>query len=972
MSKSVSSEQDKEQNKTGLNPDATATEAVQPEAENTEPDGPVVAMKGVSGKVITGVVRVVKANKKEEEKPSAAEVDTATAATAGAGATAPAPGAPMEAKKMPATPTKTGRAAEQSSTKKPGVPGKVGNIFEMRREAAAQKEKEAEAQKKAAAGQATGAPEPSRNQQRPAADGTSKQVKQPAASKASGDSSTQAQQATTASAVAPAAGGRTGSPAQSPAPSEEQRPAADKEEIKKPGTPGKVGNIFDLQNQKGGAKSSLAATAEMHAQRVARKRHRKEEQAKSRFESRPGGRGAVFPDKDKDADEEAGKFRSRPRRQSRPAAAEDNPFASGKNEGRSRRGGNRRNQGNGRNDHRHEDGRRGRRTSGSDFLERHARINRQNRKQEAENPAQRAVLTHVSLPAEITVKEFAEAIKKTTAEVIKKLMKFGVMATINQVLDYETASIIAGEFEIETDKLVEVTEEDILFDDSDDAPEDLVARPPVVVVMGHVDHGKTSLLDYYRQSSVTADEAGGITQHIGAYTVTVKGEKITFLDTPGHEAFTTMRARGAMVTDVAILVVAVDDGVMPQTIEAINHAKAADTQIIVAINKIDKEGDPNRVKQELSNYGLIPEEWGGDTVMVPVSAKTGQGMDELLEMILLTTEVMELKANPNRQAKGTVIEAKLDRHRGPVATLLVQRGTLHTGETVVTGTIVGNVRLMTDATGQQIKEAGPSVPVEITGLPEVPEAGEIFYAVADEKMAKQLAEKRRAKQREEEINKTARVSLDTLFNQLAEGEVKDLNLIVKADVQGSVEAIKQSLERLSNDEVNVRVVHGAVGAITETDLRLAEVSNAIVIGFNVRPATNVEDMAKESNIDMRLYRVIYDAIEDIEAAMKGLLAPKFEEVRLGTIELREVFKISSVGTVGGGYVQNGKITRRSHVRVVRDGVVVAEDEVASLRRFKDDVREVGQGYECGVTLDRFHDLKVGDVIESYEMKEIES
>lgn len=586
--------------------------------------------------------------------------------------------------------------------------------------------------------------------------------------------------------------------------------------------------------------------------------------------------------------------------------------------------------------------------------------------------APRAVLTHVSLPEQITVKEFAEALKKTTSDIIKALMKYGVMATINQVIDYDTATVIAGEFDITTEKVVEVTEEDILFDESEDDESTLENRPPIVVVMGHVDHGKTSLLDYYRESSVATGEAGGITQHIGAYMVRVNDRKVTFLDTPGHEAFTTMRARGAKVTDIAILVVAADDGVMPQTIEAINHAKAAETEVIVAINKIDKAGaNVDRIKQELATQGLVPEDWGGSTVVVPVSAKTGEGMEELLEMVLLTADVLDLKANPNRQAKGTVIEAKLDRTRGPVATLLVQRGTLHATETIVTGTIVGNVRVMLDANGKSIKKAGPSVPVEITGLPDVPEAGEIFYGVDDERLAKQLAGRRRVQIRESGMKASSRMSLDTLYAQMAEGEVKDLNIIVKADVQGSVEAVIQSLERLSNENVKVTVIHGAVGAVTESDIRLAEVSNAIVIGFNVRPGANVEDMAKEAGVDIRLYRVIYSAIEDIEAAMKGMLDPEFEEVHLGTVELRDVFKISSSGIVGGGYVLDGKITRSAQVRVVRDGIVVAEDKVASLRRFKDDVREVLEGYECGVILEKFRDLKVDDKIEAFEMREIE-
>ncbi|MDD2533388.1 MAG: translation initiation factor IF-2, partial [Eubacteriales bacterium] len=596
---------------------------------------------------------------------------------------------------------------------------------------------------------------------------------------------------------------------------------------------------------------------------------------------------------------------------------------------------------------------------------------RGNMRRAAEAPV-RAVLTQVSLPDALTVKEFSEAIKKTSAEVIKKLIKYGVMATLNQAIDFDTASLIADEFGIKCEKLVEVTEEEILFDDTDDNETDLKQRPPVVVVMGHVDHGKTSILDRIRSANVVSGEAGGITQHIGAYTVRVKNRQITFLDTPGHEAFTTMRARGAQVTDIAILVVAADDGVMPQTIEAINHAKAANTQIIVAINKVDKEGaNIDKVKQELSHYELIPEEWGGNTIMVPVSAKVGTGMDDLLEMILLSADILDLKANPDKQAKGTVIEAKLDKNRGPVATVLVQRGTLRTGDTLVTGSIIGNVRAMADDKGNLVKKAGPSIPVEILGLPEVPEAGEIFYAVTDDKVARVLAEKRRVMQREKQLRASSHVSLDTLFTKLAAGEVKDLNIIVKADVQGSVEAVRQSMEKIANDEVRVKVIHGAVGAITESDVRLAEVSNAIVIGFNVRPAANVADLAKDTNVDVRLYRVIYNAIEDVEAAMKGMLAPKFKENILGHAEVRQVFKVTGVGTIAGSYVTDGKIVRAAEVRVLRDSIVIHEGKLASLKRFKDDAKEVATGYECGIGIDRFNDIKEGDIFEAFEMQEIE-
>lgn len=602
-----------------------------------------------------------------------------------------------------------------------------------------------------------------------------------------------------------------------------------------------------------------------------------------------------------------------------------------------------------------------------------SKLRRRRRKQEKEKPKQPiAQLTNVKLPESLTVRELAALLKKTTADVIAKLMGYGVMATVNQEIDYDTAEIIANEFDIKAEKIVEVTEEDILFDDSEDSEDDLKPRPPVVVVMGHVDHGKTSILDYIRKAKVTDDEAGGITQHIGAYTVNVDDQLVTFLDTPGHEAFTTMRARGAQVTDIAVLVVAADDGVMPQTVEAINHARAAETEIIVAINKIDKAGiNIDRVKQELSQYELLSEDWGGQTTMVEVSAETGENMDELLEMITLTASVMELKANPDRQAKGTVIESKLDRGRGPVATILVQRGNLRVGDTVVVGPIIGNVRAMTNDRGDQVEEAGPSMPVEILGLPDVPESGDIFYQVDDDKVARNLASRRQVEEREAQLQKTNRMSLDNLFAQIAEGEVKDFNLIVKGDVQGSVEAVKQSLEKLSNDEVKIQVIHGAVGAITESDVRLAEVSNAVIIGFNVRPAAGVRDMADKASVDLRMYRVIYDAIHDIEDAMKGMLDPKFKEVILGHADVRETFHASGIGTIAGCYVTDGLIPRSAEVRIVRDGVVVHEGKISSLRRFKDDVREVKSGYECGIGIERYNDLKISDQIEAYEMQEIE-
>ena len=576
----------------------------------------------------------------------------------------------------------------------------------------------------------------------------------------------------------------------------------------------------------------------------------------------------------------------------------------------------------------------------------------------------------IEVPDEITVGEFALRLKVSAPEVIKKLMSLGVFATINDTIDFDTAVLVADEFHAKVEKEVVVTIEERIIDDSEDDEANLVPRAPVVVVMGHVDHGKTSILDVIRHSHVTEGEAGGITQHIGAYRVQVDGREITFLDTPGHAAFTTMRARGAQVTDIAVLVVAADDGIMPQTVEAINHAKAAGVSIIVAINKMDKEGaNPERVKEQLTEYELVPEEWGGDTPCIPVSAHTKQGIDDLLEMILLTADMMELKANPDRAAKGTVIEARLDKGMGPVATVLVQNGTLHAGDTIVAGTTVGRVRSMMDDRGRRVKEAGPSVPVEITGLGDVPVGGDIFNAVSDERLARELVEQRINERKEEQFNSQTKVTLDNLFEQMKEGDMKELKIIVKADVQGSVEAVRQSLEKLSNDEVRVHIIHGAVGAISESDVMLANASNAIIVGFNVRPDPVAEENAKRDGVDMRLYRIIYDCIEEIESAMKGMLAPKFREVALGKAECRETYKISNVGMVIGGHVISGKITRNAQVRVVRDGIIVADDKVASLRRFKDDVREVADGYDCGITLEKFSDIKQGDILEAYEMEE---
>ncbi len=578
--------------------------------------------------------------------------------------------------------------------------------------------------------------------------------------------------------------------------------------------------------------------------------------------------------------------------------------------------------------------------------------------------------TKITIGDEILVGELASRMKLTAAEIIKKLMLMGVMASVSQSIDFDTASLVALEFGVTAEKEVVVTIEERLIDDTEDKEENLLKRDPVVVVMGHVDHGKTSLLDAIRNTSVTAGEAGGITQHIGAYRVAINGENITFLDTPGHAAFTSMRARGAQVTDIAILVVAADDGIMPQTVEAINHAKAAGVPIIVAINKMDKpEADPNRVMQGLTEYELVPEEWGGDVICVPVSAKAHTGIDQLLEMVILVAETNELKANPNRLAKGTVIEAKLDKGRGPVATVLVQNGTLNLGDVIVAGSSVGRVRVMTNDRGERIKTAGPSVPVEITGLDEVPSAGDIFNAVADERLARELVEQRKHEAKEEQFKAYQKVTLDNLFSQIADGEVKELPVIVKADVQGSVEAVKQSLEKISNDEVRVRVIHGAVGAVAESDVMLANASNAIIVGFNVRPDPVAKLSAERDGVDIRLYRIIYDAIEEITDAMKGMLAPKFREVEHARIEVRSVFKISGVGAVAGCYVVSGKVSRNDKVRVVREGIIIADDEMASLKRFKDDVKEVAEGFECGITLNKFNDVKEGDIYETYIMEE---
>ena len=592
-------------------------------------------------------------------------------------------------------------------------------------------------------------------------------------------------------------------------------------------------------------------------------------------------------------------------------------------------------------------------------------------KNEERNKQKIFELTEIEIPDTISVKDLAAEMKKTTAEVIKKLFGYGIMATINQDLDFDTAFLVAGEFGITAKKKETVTDEDILFDDSEDKEEDLEVRPPVVVVMGHVDHGKTSLLDTIRKTNVIGGEAGGITQAIGAYKVKVNGREITFLDTPGHEAFTAMRARGAQITDIAILVVAANDGIMPQTVEAINHAKSAGIPIIVAINKIDlPDANVDKVKQELMNYELVPEEWGGDTICVPISAKNNINIDQLLEMVLLEADVLELKANPNKQAKGVVIEARLDKGKGAIATMLVQRGKLDVGDTIIVGSSIGRIRAMTNENGKKVKSAGPSTPVEIMGLTEVPEAGDTFYEVKDEKTAKHLIEKRKREAREKSIGAGTKVTLDNLFEQMEEGNLKVLNLIVKADVQGSVEAVKQSMEKLQNEEVRVKVIHAAPGAVNESDVTLAKVSNAIIIAFNVRPIPAAKEMAEKEEVQIKQYSVIYQAIEEVEAAMKGMLAPKYEEKVIGNAEVRQTFRISNVGTIAGAYVLSGKVERNAGVRVIRDNVVIHEGKLATLKRFKDDAKEVTKGFECGIQIENYNDVKEGDIIEVYVMEEI--
>lgn len=951
------------------------TEARVPAQEKeAEPEGPTISVQGISGRMISGTIRVVKKaerkkeDSKEEPKAEAAPDQTVVKAEAPLAsevkeerkqAEAPAPKAEPAAGKAVAaeeggkaettvrTPAaKTAPAPEENKAEKPvqAAPAaektkdEPGVKEQAVPAAAAKTERKAAAitdlPHKAPAGPRTETPR--ETQPRPAAQ-TSDEVKRP-------DRPLSYQERTGKAPIRAQKGSYVGKDANTPA--FRERSSAG---FRREGAPSRDSRGGSRQGSFGG----------------------RERSSQGRFGASPKqggdprfGSGGFNRDKDKDADDTPRRTRSPKPQKSAGRGTADAPMLGADKKSEFRR-----------NYAAHREGK-GRDRAAEDFRNDEERmlderVVRRGRKEQSA-PAQRAQLTQVKLPASLTVKELSEILKKTSAEVIMKLMGYGVMATVNQEIDYDTAEVIAGEFGIKCEQIIEVTEEEILFDESDDREEDLVKRPPVVVVMGHVDHGKTSILDWIRKARVASGEAGGITQHIGAYTAIVNGENITFLDTPGHEAFTAMRARGAKVTDIAILVVAADDGVMPQTIEAIHHAKAAGTEIIVAINKIDRPtANLDRVKQELAQQGLLSPDWGGTTEMVPVSAKTGENMQELLEMILLTAEMLDLKANPDRQAKGTVVEGSMDKNRGAVATVLVQRGTLRLGDQVVVGSMIGNIRAMSDHTGRPVKQAGPSMPVEILGLPDVPADGDTFYVVENEKVAKSLIERRQEEERERLLKKTSKVSLENLFEKMSEGETKDLNIIIKADVMGSVEALTQSLEKLSGDEVKLNVIHGAVGAITETDVRLADVSEAIIIGFNVRPAANVAEMAKEENVDIRLYRVIYDAIEDIEKAMKGMLAPTFVEEVLGHAEVRETYKVTGVGTIAGCYVTDGKIQRNASVRIVRDGIVVHEGTLASLKRFKDDVREVAQGYECGMNISDYNDIKIGDQFEMYRMKEVE-
>ncbi|AVM41896.1 translation initiation factor IF-2 [Fastidiosipila sanguinis] len=927
-------------------------------SEQAKNDNATIGLKGVSGKVITGTVKIKKANKSDK-----ANKEKSTDATAAI--------AKEDVKSEDATSTSV-------------KPRKLGNIKDLQEES-----KVADAVESSTTSEKTATP--ARKVAKKADETAGKEVaKTVESSKASESQDEKKVSAKEKLATAPAQPRKIKSAAQVEAEKAKQAEAA-KEQNKSVETETKTASKSTTETNKdaktpsaktvgprklasgdsfaskgprkisSATNDSLAATAKAFAKKKEEKENNRQ-RPKRKFQDKSN----EFSPYDKDNDEEEDKSaRSKPRKRKKKDVVEDLPVndnqrAKSKFNHRSRSFEKERTK---------QDKYREREL---EFTRKHNQRKEQEKKEQDNKPAASTV-THVALLDTMTVKEFAEALSKPSSDVIMHLMQNGVMATLNDNIDYETAAIIADEFGVTTERLEDDTEITTdLFDETEDKEEDMVKRPPVVVVMGHVDHGKTTLLDHIRNTKVAGGEAGGITQGIGAYMVEANGREITFLDTPGHEAFTTMRARGAQATDIAILVVAADDGIMPQTIEAINHAKAAGTEIIVAINKMDKPtANPDRIMEQLTHHELVAEDWGGDTVVVPISALTGQGVDDLLEMVLLTADVMELKVNDKKQAKGIIIEAELDKHRGVVVTALVQRGHLKQGDTILVDTVVGNVRAMKDSLGNEIKDAGPSVPVQILGLPEVPEVGSQFYVVEDERKAKAYAEQKASQEREEGFRKSQVITLDNLFTHIESGKVLDFNVIIKADVVGSVEALQSSLEKLNNDEIRVNVIHGAAGAINESDIRLAEASNAVVIGFNVRPNNTVIDLAKELEVDIRLYSVIYQAIEEIEAAMVGRLDPEYQEVILGHVEIRETYKVSKIGTIGGGYVTDGKITRNSKCRLIRDGIVVYDGEINSLRRFQDDVREVNTGYECGLTITNYNDLKVGDIVETYVIEEVE-
>lgn len=923
------------------------------DSEQSKNDNPTIGLKGVSGKLIKGTVKIKKANKTEK-----ADKEKSTAADANA---------KEENKNEDATSTSV-------------KPRKLGNIKDLKEESkhevedsssTTSKKTEAEEKKSVKQADAVETKETSKSAPAPAQPRKIKSAAQVEAEKAE-KAETEAE--TKAAENRAKKGDAQEKPVAKTAVENKQEAKEVKEvreaketSVKTTG-PRKLASGDSIANKgprkiSSAADDSLAATAKAFAKKKEEKENIKQRpKPKRKFQDKSN----EFSPYDKDSDEEEDKSaRSKPRRRKKKEVIEDltvndNQRSKSKFNHRSRSFEKERTK---------QDKYREREL---EFTRKHNQRKEQEKKENANQPAASTV-THVALLDTMTVKEFAEALSKSSADVIMHLMQNGVMATLNDNIDYDTAAIIADEFGVTTERLEDDTEITTdLFDESEDNEEDMIKRPPVVVVMGHVDHGKTTLLDHIRNTKVAGGEAGGITQGIGAYMVEANGREITFLDTPGHEAFTTMRARGAQATDIAILVVAADDGIMPQTIEAINHAKAAGTEIIVAINKMDKPtANPERIMEQLTQYDLVAEDWGGDTIVVPISALTGQGVDDLLEMVLLTADVMELKVNDKKQAKGIIIEAELDKHRGVVVTALVQRGHLKQGDTILVDTVVGNVRAMKDSQGNEIKDAGPSVPVQILGLPEVPEVGAQFYVVEDEKKARSYADQKASQEREEGFRKSQVITLDNLFTHIEAGKVLDFNVIIKADVVGSVEALQSSLEKLNNDEIRVNVIHGAAGAINESDIRLAEASNAVVIGFNVRPNNTVIDLAKELEVDIRLYSVIYQAIEEIEAAMVGRLDPEYQEVILGHVEIRETYKVSKLGTIGGGYVTDGKITRNSKCRLIRDGIVVYDGEINSLRRFQDDVREVNTGYECGLTITNYNDLKVGDIVETYVIEEVE-